>query len=126
LMDRFDIFCWVGPVKYDELISTTKGTASETKQNIENARQMQLNRLKNENILVNAEMGLPEIKKYCQVDSDSENILKKYVDSGKLSARGYHRVLKVSRTIADLNHRENISLYDVTEALSYRLRRAND
>jgi len=126
LMDRFDIFCWVGPVKYDDLVSVKTDDGSETKQNIENARKTQINRLKNENILTNAEMRLPEIKKYCQVDSDSENILKKYVDSGKLSARGYHRILKVSRTIADLNNKENISLCDVTEALSYRLRRNND
>ena len=126
LMDRFDIFCWVGPVKYDELISTKKSTMSETKQNIEKTRQIQLHRFKNENILVNAEMRLPEIKKHCQVGRDSENILKKYVDSGKLSARGYHRVLKVARTIADLNNRENISLYDITEALSYRQRNPND
>ena len=126
LMDRFDIFCWVGPVRYDELASTGVETGSETKQNIEKARQIQLERFEGKIALTNAEMTIPEIKKYCQVDSDSENILKKYVDSGKLSARGYHRILKVSRTIADLNHRENISLYDVTEALSYRLRRAND
>lgn len=126
LMDRFDIFCWVGAVKYDELVSPEETVKTETKQNIENSRKIQRDRLKNENILVNAEMRLPEIKKYCQVDSDSENVLKEYVDSGKLSARGYHRVLKVSRTIADLNNRENISLRDVTEALSYRSRTRDD
>jgi len=126
LMDRFDIFCWVGAVKYDELVSSTESVASETKQNIENSREIQRERFRDADILTNAEMRLPEIKKYCQVDSDSGDILKKYVDSGKLSARGYHRVLKVSRTISDLNGREKINLYDVTEALSYRLRTANN
>ena len=67
-------------------------------------------------------MEIPEIKKYCQIDSKSESLLKKYVDSGRLSIRGYHRVLKVARTIADLEGKEKISFENLAEALSYRIK----
>jgi len=67
-------------------------------------------------------MEIPQIKKYCQIDSKSQNLLRNYVDSGKLSARGYHRVLKVARTIADLGNSENISFNHLSEALMYRIR----
>ena len=67
-------------------------------------------------------MEIPQIKKYCQVDPASQNLLRNAVDSGKLSARGYHRILKVARTIADLGNSEKILLDHLSEALSYRLR----
>ena len=67
-------------------------------------------------------MEIPEIKKYCQIDSKSGTLLRKYVDSGKLSARGYHRVLKVARTIADLENSEKILYNHLSEALMYRVR----
>ena len=66
-------------------------------------------------------MEIPQIKKYCQIDSKSESILRKYVDSGRLSARGYHRVLKTARTIADLEISENILFNHISEALMYRI-----
>lgn len=123
LMDRFDIFSWVPPVKYEELISPDRENMStKIKERIERARKLQKERLHNEGVLTNAEMKIPQIKKYCQVDSRSQNILRKFVNSGKLSARGYHRVLRVARTIADLEGKEKISFEDVSEALMYRLR----
>jgi magnesium chelatase family protein len=67
-------------------------------------------------------MEIPQIKKYCQIDFPSRNLLKKAVDSGKLSARGYHRVLKVARTIADLEESEKILFDHLSEALSYRVK----
>jgi len=67
-------------------------------------------------------MTPPLIKKHCPIDNVSQEMLRKSVDSGDLSGRGYHRVLKVARTIADLAGRENIELKDITEALSYRQR----
>lgn len=120
LMDRIDIFVQVPSLKYEELISPDKENLSdEIRMKIEKAREIQKQRFGN---LTNSEMKIPQIKKYCQVDSKSQSILRKYVDSGKLSARGYHRVLKVSRTIADLDEKENISFENVSEALMYRLR----
>ena len=70
-------------------------------------------------------MDIPEIKKYCGHDEKSQKLLKKYVDSGKLSARGYHRILKVARTIADLANSENIKYEHIAEALMYRIKEEN-
>ena len=123
LMDRIDIFDWIPSLKYEELISPDKENLSnETRERIERAREIQKERLGNEGTLTNSEMKIPQIKKYCQIDSSSQNLLRKYVDSAKLSARGYHRVLKAARTVADLEGRENISSDNLNEALSYRLR----
>ncbi len=123
LMDRIDIFSWVPSLKYAELISPDQENLSaQTRSKIERTREIQKERFKDDRNLTNSEMIIPQIKKYCQIRSSSQNILRKYVDSGKLSARGFHRVLKVARTIADLEGRDNISFQDVNEALSYRLR----
>ncbi|RLC39952.1 MAG: magnesium chelatase [Candidatus Nealsonbacteria bacterium] len=123
LIDRIDIFCWVPSLKYSDLISPDKeGQSQEIRKKVGRAREIQRERFKKEGILTNSEMKIPQIKKYCQIDSSSQNILRKYVDKGLLSARGYHRVLKVARTIADLEGREKILTDDISEALSYRLR----
>jgi len=122
LMDRFDLFCWVANVKYEQLISENEENNVENiKDIIKKTRQLQKERFQNQNIATNSEMNVEQIKKYCPLDSSSQNLLKQYVDSGKLSARGFHRILKVSRTIADLAGNEQITYHNVAEALSYRL-----
>ncbi len=124
LMDRVDIFCWIPSLKYEELVSTDKQNLSDDiREKVEIAKKIQKERFGKGKILTNSEMKIPQIKKYCQVNSNSQIILKKYVDSGKLSARGYHRILKVARTIADLEEKENISFNNITEALIYRSRK---
>ncbi|MBX4201059.1 YifB family Mg chelatase-like AAA ATPase [Candidatus Parcubacteria bacterium] len=123
LIDRIDIFIEVPAVKYEKLIDTAHGHESHVfKERIQQARQIQKKRLMHDGILSNSEMQIPQIKAYCQVDAQSQELLKKYVDSGKLSARGYHRVLKVARTIADLAGMENIHHDHIAEALMYRLK----
>ncbi|MFI5205869.1 MAG: YifB family Mg chelatase-like AAA ATPase, partial [Candidatus Paceibacterales bacterium] len=128
LMDRIDIFIEVPAVKYEKLADNSTVTQSnDIKLRIEKAREIQKQRFAGDTttsrpILVNAEMQIPEIKKYCQHDSASQELLKKFVDSGKLSARGYHRILKVARTIADLAGVENIKHDHIAEALMYRLK----
>lgn len=127
LMDRFDIFCNVPAVKYDELVAPSQQSESiGTRQGIERARSIQKQRFADCSIITNSEMGLPEIKKYCQIDSNSHHSLKNLVNTGKLSARGYHRTLKVARTMADLMGSENISFNNITEALSYRDRKTTE
>jgi len=102
IIDRIDLFVNVSQVKYEKL-------------------NIQKQRFEKEKILTNAEMGIPEIKKYCQIGPKAHSLLRSFIDRGKLSARGYHRVLKTARTIADLEESENI-LYDhIAEALMYRL-----
>ena len=121
LIDRIDLFIAVPQLKFEKLIAPEKENLSaKIRERIEKARQIQRERLSSK--LINSEMKIPQIKKYCQIDSRSENILRRFVDSGQLSARGYHRVLKVARTIADLEGSENIKYDHLTEALMYRIR----
>ena len=121
LMDRIDLFINVPPLKYEKLVAPDEENFSQKiRQRVEKAREKQLERFSTNK--TNSEMEIPQIKKYCQIDSQSGNLLRKYVDSGKLSARGYHRVLKVARTIADLDDSENILYHHLSEALMYRVR----
>jgi len=123
LMDRIDIFINVPQIKYEKLVENDeKNISFKIKEKVEKARKVQKERFKKERILTNSEMEAPQIKKYCQIDSKSGGLLRNYVNSGRLSARGYHRVLKVARTIADLEASENISFEHLSEALIYRLR----
>jgi len=125
LMDRVDLFITVPQVSYEKLAAPNEENCSDRiRQEVKKTKEIQKERLKSAEVFTNSELTIPQIKKYCQVDSKSENLLKKYVDSGRLSARGYHRVLKVARTIADLDQSANI-LYDhLAEALMYRIREA--
>ena len=121
LMDRIDLFINVPQLKYEKLVSADEENSSlKIRNNVEGARKIQKERFQGDK--TNSEMKIPEIKKYCRTDSGSGNLLRKYVDSGKLSARGYHRVLKVARTIADLANSENVSFNHLSEALMYRIR----
>lgn len=123
LIDRIDLFVDVPQVKYDMLISPDEENSSQkVRERVEKARSMQSKRFKDEKFSVNSEISIPKIKKYCEIDSRSQGLLRRYVDSGHLSARGYHRVLKVARTIADLEESEKILGRHVSEAVSYRLR----
>ena len=136
-MDRMDLFIDVPPLKYEKLTSPDEENSSQKiRKRVEKSRQIQQERFSSEKNLprtiplkaglvqglTNSEMEIPQIKKYCQIDSKSQNLLRKYVDSGKLSARGYHRVLKLARTIADLDNSENILYNHLSEALMFRIR----
>lgn len=123
LMDRFDIFIDVPQLKYEELIAQEqKAESDDIRNRVAAARQIQLARFKDDGILTNAEMRLPHIKKYCQVDAGSERLLRRAVDSKEISARGYHRILKTARTIADLESSGAILARHIQEALAYRRR----
>ena len=123
LMDRIDLFIEVPAVKYEKLTADSAENQSQAiREKIEKAREKQKERFANDRILTNSEMNIPEIKKYCGHDEKSQSLLKKYVDSGKLSARGYHRILKVARTIADLADFNKIQYEHIAEALMYRIR----
>jgi len=121
LIDRIDIFANVPQVEFEKLISPNEENSSlGIKLRVEKARRIQKQRFATTNNFVNSEMDIPQIKKYCEIGAESKNALKHFIDTGDLSARGYHRVLKTARTIADLDGSENISFKNLTEALSYR------
>lgn len=126
LLDRIDLHLEIPPIKYDKLTSEKTGEESkEVRQRVEKARQIQSQRFKNENIRTNSEMNLPQLKKYCQIDPVGQEILKTAVNNLHLSARAYHRMLKMGRTIADLADSSEILASHLAEALQYRPREDN-
>lgn len=124
LIDRIDIFIEVPKVKTEEFSIKDDYSDSENsleiKKRVEIARKIQLNRFKNTKITFNSEMTTKEINKYCKLDLESENILKQAIWNLNLSARSYYRLIKLSRTIADLEWNENIKKEHILEALSFR------
>ncbi len=121
LLDRIDIHIEVPPVRFEELKYKKEGESSSViRERVERARRIQENRFKGRKIHFNAHMGQKELKEFCQIDSESENLLKTAMERLGLSARAYSRVLKVARTIADLEGSEYIRLSHLQEAISYR------
>ncbi len=121
LLDRIDIHIEVSPVKYSELEDDGSTERSSTiKGRVNRARGVQLERYKNEDIFCNAQLKASMIKKYCKVGNDGKRILRKAFESLGLSARAYNKVLKIARTIADLEGRNEISRDDIGEAVQYR------
>jgi magnesium chelatase family protein len=121
LMDRIDIHIEVPAVKYRDLASRDAGEpSSEIKKRVDRARKIQLERFKGIKIYSNAQMTNRHIKKFCQIDENSQRILEMAIDRFGLSARAYTRILKVARTIADLEGQEHIQAVHLSEAIQYR------
>jgi len=122
LLDRIDLHIEVNPVPFEELSSTIKGESSEEiRKRVVKARDIQLERFKNiENIYYNAQMHSYLLDDYCKLDQTSLKLLKKAMDRLNLSARAYDRILKVARTIADLDEKTSIEPGHIAEAIQYR------
>ena len=121
IMDRIDLYVEVPHVKYEKLTDEKiDGSSEEIRKRVEKARKIQLERFKSDKIITNSEMGIPLIKKHCQADEAGNKLLKNAVNNLHLSARGYHRILKLARTIADLDESQNIQAQHIAEALQYR------
>ena len=124
LLDRIDIFIEVPKVETSKLKVwenySDSESSNEIKKRVEKAREIQLDRFKNFKITSNSEMSISEINKFCLLDSESDWILKQAVKNLNLSARAYFRILKLSRTIADLEDKKDIKKEHILEALSYR------
>ncbi|MBU2264688.1 YifB family Mg chelatase-like AAA ATPase, partial [Patescibacteria group bacterium] len=126
LLDRIDLHIDVPTIKYEKLAAEKMGEDSQTvRTRVQTARQQQQARFKNDKIQTNSEMNLQQMKKYCQLDNAGQEILKTAVQNLKLSARAYHRILKLARTIADLSLEPNIQATHIAEALQYRPREDN-
>lgn len=121
LLDRIDIQVEVTPVKYKKLESNIKGeTSEEIQTRVNNARIIQLQRYKSHNIYSNSELTPKLIEKYCKLDEKSKKILENSFQKLGLSARAHDRILKVARTIADLDQKEQIQANHLAEAIQYR------
>ena len=122
LLDRIDLHVEVTPVAFNEL-SSAKNSDNSTviRERVIKAREMQAERYKNNpGIYCNAQMSSKMLKEICVIDNVGQNLLKAAMEKLNLSARAYDRILKVSRTIADLNGSEKIKPEHLAEAIQYR------
>lgn len=121
LLDRIDIHINVPPVKLEKLHSQNYSEpSSEIRNRVITARNTQLKRFENEKIITNSEMSQNQIKKYCSLDDATQKLFLSAANAMKLSARSYNKILKIARTIADLDSSPNIKGLHLTEALQYR------
>ncbi|MBU1118643.1 YifB family Mg chelatase-like AAA ATPase [Patescibacteria group bacterium] len=122
LLDRIDLHVDVPRVDYDKLTVTQDNEASSSiRKRVEAARKVQKNRFKDTQVFTNSEMHSKHIKAFCALSSPSELLLQQAAKRLKLSARSYFRIIKVSRTIADLSGVKDIGEDHIAEALQYRL-----
>lgn len=121
LLDRIDLHIEVSPVPFEDLSKERKGEKSEmVRRRVLQARSLQNKRYSNSLIHYNAQIGPKELDHYCQLDSDSQNLIKIAMDRLNLSARAYDRIIRVARTIADLSGENNINSNHIAEAIQYR------
>jgi magnesium chelatase family protein len=122
LLDRIDLHVEVTPVKFEEIASNQRTESSELiRERVMKARTIQTNRFKNlPGVFSNAMMPSPMVKEVCQISTAGTTLLKNAMDKLGLSARAYDRILKVARTIADLNESEHIETAHLAEAIQYR------
>jgi magnesium chelatase family protein len=122
LLDRIDIHIEVTPVPFDKLTEERKGESSvDIRKRVTAAREVQSLRYKDfDNVHYNAQMSVKHIRKFCNLSDESLALLKTAMEKLNLSARAYDRILKVSRTIADLDTSENIKPSHIAEAIQYR------
>jgi len=121
LLDRIDIHCDVPAVRFKELSDDTKGESSkDIKLRVDSARRIQAERFAGKRIYSNGQMTGHYIKKFCGIDDEGKRLLEMAIDRLGLSARAYTRILKVARTIADLENEERIKSHHLSEAIQYR------
>lgn len=122
LLDRIDIHIEVVPVELDKITSAADSEASAAiRMRVIAAREIQIARFRNhQGVYCNAQMTSPLLKKYCHLDDKCTSLLKIAMQRFGLSARAYDRIIKLSRTIADLDHNKNIKPEYIAEAIQYR------
>ncbi len=124
LLDRIDIHIEVPRVDYEKLSGDRTGESSEViRARVQAARDIQNERFSNrelKDIVSNADMRVGEIRQFCKLDDQSQHLMRSAMTQLNLSARAYHRILKLARTIADLAGSEEIQSVHLAEALQYR------
>ncbi len=122
LLDRIDIQLEVNEVSYEEIHHpvTVPENSQRIRARVESCRQVQTERFRGTPIRCNAQMGVPEIRKYCELTNEGHALMQRIIDKMGMSARAHHRILKVARTIADMEKAERISTSHLAEAIGYR------
>jgi len=124
ILDRIDIHVEVPRVDYEKLADKRNTeTSAMIRERVQAARERQLQRFTGTKLTCNAEMGPSEVRDFCNVDASAEKLLKAAMQQMHLSARAFHRILKLARTIADLAESDAIAANHVAEAIQYRPRR---
>ena len=127
LLDRIDLQVEVDGIKYDDLSGESKEEpSSAVKERVERARAIQRERFTGDSVTLNAAMGEKQIKKYCRLSAECEEVLRNAFETFHLSARARSRIIKVARTVADLDLSEAILPEHILEAASYRSYNTND
>lgn len=122
LWDRIDLQVEVGRVEFDYLVSKREGEPSQViRERVIRARKVQYNRFKGKGISYNSQIPSRDIEEYCILAEKEKQFINQAYNSMHLSARSYNKVLKVARTIADLEGREKVGIRDIAEALQYRI-----
>ena len=120
-MDRIDIHVEVPAVPYrDLMVDITAESSEDILKRVTDARAIQSERFRQTKIYCNSQMNSRHVKKYCKIDDDSSGLLEAAIDKLGLSARAFNRILKIARTIADLDGKADISSEHVSEAIQYR------
>lgn len=121
IMDRIDLYVEAKKVDYETLKGKTSAKSSkEIREEVKRVRNIQSERYKNEEFKVNGRIPGMLVDKYCGLDKKSEELMKNIYDSFNITARSYHKILKVARTIADIDGEENININHLMEAVAYR------
>ncbi|MHB8063902.1 MAG: magnesium chelatase subunit ChlI family protein, partial [Ruminiclostridium sp.] len=121
LLDRIDIHAEVHPVKYDDLAKNEEEeTSAVISERVNKARNIQLDRYKGLGIYSNSELSPSLIREYCELDRFTSNLLRRAYEKLGLSARAHNRILKVARTIADMEGSQALKTEHVAEAIQYR------
>jgi magnesium chelatase family protein len=121
LMDRVDIHVEVPAVAYRDLTaSADEESSTQIRERVARARALQSKRFRRSRIHCNAQMNTRQIKTYCAINAGCRRLLESAIETLALSARAYHRILKIARTLADLAGRESIGEDDIAEAIQYR------
>ncbi|MCX8059676.1 MAG: YifB family Mg chelatase-like AAA ATPase, partial [Aquificaceae bacterium] len=123
IMDRIDLRVWVNPVEKEELLSMNSGETSESvRKRVLRAVEIQRERFKGSSTKFNSRMSNEEVKRYCVMTQEAHNLLRSAVEKLDLTARGYMKVLKVARTVADLEGEEKIASHHMAEAIQLRIK----
>lgn len=121
ILDRIDLHVEVERVDYKKLQSKEKPeTSEEIRKRVNSARNVQIKRYEKEGIISNSQLSAAQIEKYCKLDEETKIFLENAFNVYGYSARTYSRILKIARTIADLDKKENVELTHVAEAIQYR------